>query len=200
MLYLTKLPIDASTAYREELKDDYALHRLIYSLFPLEKKVENPRILYADRGVERGVRQILVQSQIPPEGPKELKMSTLVIPDHFYSGGRYRFEAILNPVRKEAVTGKLAPVTGQLNVLEWFLGHMEKWGFSVNRNTLEAFVRSSRSFEKGGNACRFNRVLFRGTLAVTDREKFLKSSRDGIGRGKAFGFGLLQLRPVRAAE
>jgi len=167
MLYLTRLPIDALVARREGLKDDYALHRLIYSLFPLEKKAENPRILYADRGVEQGVRQILVQSQIPPEGPEALKMSTLVIPDHFYSGESYRFEAILNPVRKEAATGKLLPVTGQLNVLEWFLDHMAKWGFLADRNTLKAFVRNSRSFEKGG---------------------------------KAFGFGLLQLRPIRAAE
>ena len=124
MPYLTRLSIDAGTAYREGLKDDYAFHRLIYSLFPLEKKAENPRILYADRGVERGFRTIFVQSQIPPEGPEELKMSTLVIPDHFYSGDAYRFEAILNPVRKESATGKLLPVTGQLNVLEWFLDHM----------------------------------------------------------------------------
>ncbi len=197
MLYLTQLPIDAATARKECLKDDYALHRLVYSLFPLEKKTENPRILYADLGVERGMRKILIQSQIPPEGPAELEMRTLVIPDHFYSGNAYRFEAVLNPVRKESATGKLMAVTGQINVLEWFLNHTEKWGFAADRNTLEALVGASRSFEKGGNACRFNRVLFRGCLTVTDRETFLKSCRNGIGRGKAFGFGLLQLRPLR---
>jgi len=194
------LLIDAATARREGLKDDYSLHRLIYSLFPLEKKAENPRILYADGGVERGFRKVLVQSQIPPEGPETLKMSSIVIPDRFYSAESYRFEAVLNPVRKEAATGKLLPVTGQMNVLEWFLAHAEKWGFSADRNTLEAFVRSSRSFEKDGSTCRFNRVLFRGNLAVADREKFLTSCRNGIGRGKAFGFGLLQLRPIRSAE
>ncbi len=196
-MYLTKLLIDVATAYHKGLKDDYALHRLVYSLFPLEKKAENPRILYADRGNVRGKRLLLIQSQIPPEGLDALSMTTIAVPDHFFAGSAFRFEIILNPVKKDPESGKRIAVTGQLNVLNWFLDHMAKWGFAADRETLEAFVQSSRAFEKDGNACRFNKVLFRGTLTVSGREAFLRSCCDGIGHGKAFGFGLLQLRPVR---
>jgi CRISPR system Cascade subunit CasE len=40
---------------------------------------------------------------------------------------------------------------------------------------------------------RFGAVLFEGRLEVTDRELFLTALREGIGSGKAFGFGLLSV-------
>jgi CRISPR system Cascade subunit CasE len=43
----------------------------------------------------------------------------------------------------------------------------------------------------------FGSVLFNGRLEVTDRDRFLKTVECGIGSGKAFGFGLLSVLPVR---
>ncbi|MBM4326583.1 MAG: type I-E CRISPR-associated protein Cas6/Cse3/CasE [Deltaproteobacteria bacterium] len=40
-------------------------------------------------------------------------------------------------------------------------------------------------------------VLFDGLLRVTDTDAFLESLARGIGPGKAFGFGLLSIAPVR---
>ncbi|MPN58153.1 hypothetical protein SDC9_205854 [bioreactor metagenome] len=42
----------------------------------------------------------------------------------------------------------------------------------------------------------FNECTFTGVLEVVDRKSFIKSFCEGIGRGKAFGFGLLQLLPL----
>lgn len=39
-------------------------------------------------------------------------------------------------------------------------------------------------------------VQFRGTLEVTDREKFIETYQAGIGSAKGFGFGLLLLAPI----
>jgi CRISPR system Cascade subunit CasE len=36
-------------------------------------------------------------------------------------------------------------------------------------------------------------VLFNGTLAVTDPERFRAALATGIGSGKAYGFGLLSV-------
>jgi CRISPR system Cascade subunit CasE len=39
-------------------------------------------------------------------------------------------------------------------------------------------------------------VQFRGTLEVTDRERFVDTYQSGIGSAKGFGFGLLLLAPI----
>jgi CRISPR system Cascade subunit CasE len=44
---------------------------------------------------------------------------------------------------------------------------------------------------------RFGAVVFEGRLEVTDRATFLGTLRNGIGSGKAFGFGLLSVASVR---
>jgi len=40
-------------------------------------------------------------------------------------------------------------------------------------------------------------VLFEGHLLVTDADRLRETLRAGIGSGKAFGFGLLSVMPVR---
>ncbi len=43
---------------------------------------------------------------------------------------------------------------------------------------------------------RFGSVLFEGRLRITDAGLFRTALGDGIGRGKAYGFGLLSVRPA----
>ena len=43
----------------------------------------------------------------------------------------------------------------------------------------------------------FGAATFEGILEVTDAEKFRQSLKQGIGTGKAYGFGLLSVAPVR---
>jgi CRISPR system Cascade subunit CasE len=42
-------------------------------------------------------------------------------------------------------------------------------------------------------------TLFEGVLKVTDVTKFATTLKDGIGRGKAYGCGLLSLAPLEHA-
>ena len=51
-------------------------------------------------------------------------------------------------------------------------------------------------FRKKGKSGYHGGVQFRGTLEVTDREKFIETYQSGIGSAKGFGFGLLLLAPV----
>jgi CRISPR system Cascade subunit CasE len=45
----------------------------------------------------------------------------------------------------------------------------------------------------------FGCVLFEGRLTVTDADVFRRTLADGVGRGKAYGFGLLSVAPARTA-
>lgn len=40
-------------------------------------------------------------------------------------------------------------------------------------------------------------VVFEGHLTINDREKFIETLQNGIGPGKAYGFGLLSVAPLR---
>ena len=195
MIYLTKLFLDPQICYREKLRDAYSLHKLVYSCFP---KTEKPqRFLYVDKGSLRGGRQILLLSDRLPVLPDDLESATTELTDHFFSFPTYRFEVVLNPVRREHKTGKRCPVTGQLNLLQWFLSKGSQLGFEADPNVLEAQSLPTVTFRKGENICTFNAVKFRGGLKVTDQERFRNTVATGIGHGKAFGFGLLQLVPVQ---
>ena len=193
-MFLSEVILDASFCYQQQVKDDYSLHRVVYGFFP--KSENSVRPLYADCGATPAGRKVLLLSKEEPQLPENVKSSTKIITDNFWDGRFYRFEIDLNPVRKNVQTRKREAIIGQLNLLEWFLAQAPKWGFEPDRNTLEVAVHNTKVFTKSGGQCRFNNVFFRGKLQVTDREKFRQSARNGIGHGKAFGFGLLRLQLI----
>lgn len=197
MHYLTKLFLDAAALRKGNIRDDYSIHRLVYSLFPLEQ--ERSRFLYADKGSVRGGRLLLVLSEKEPNVPEYVTSATTIISENFFRFSDYRFEIDLNPVKKEKESGKRRAVTGQLDLLNWFIAHSEKWGFQADARSLEVSIKPVRQFSKDGTVCTFNHAFFRGSLHVTDQEKFRESFLAGLGHGKAFGFGLLQLRPISNA-
>ena len=197
MHYLTKLFLDAAALRKGNIRDDYSIHRLVYSLFPLEQ--ERSRFLYADKGSVRGGRLLLVLSEKEPNVPEYVTSATTIISENFFRFSDYRFEIDLNPVKKEKESGKRRAVTGQLDLLNWFIAHSEKWGFQADARSLEVSIKPVRQFSKDGTVCTFNHAFFRGRLHVTDQEKFRESFFAGLGHGKAFGFGLLQLLPVSTA-
>ena len=197
MHYLTKLFLDAAALRKGNIRDDYSIHRLVYSLFPLEQ--ERSRFLYADKGSVRGGRLLLVLSEKEPNVPEYVTSATTIISENFFRFSDYRFEIDLNPVKKEKESGKRRAVTGQLDLLNWFIAHSGKWGFQADARSLEVSIKPVRQFSKDGTVCTFNHAFFRGRLHVTDQEKFRGSFFAGLGHGKAFGFGLLQLLPISNA-
>ena len=43
---------------------------------------------------------------------------------------------------------------------------------------------------------KLNKVVYEGKLKIKDREKFIKVLKEGIGREKAYGFGMMTVIPV----
>ena len=195
MMYLTKIRLDAAVCRRENLRDAYALHSMVYSFFPKEKKAG--RFLYADLGPASGGRSLLILSAILPELPDTSPAMSTELSDNFFQFAEYRFKILINPVRRDPESRKRLPVTGSLPLLQWFAAHAPKWGFEADPEKLEVRALSSVSFPKKDAECRFHRVEFRGILKVTDPPLFRQHVENGIGHGKAFGFGLLQLVPVQ---
>ena len=192
MMFLSEIQLNLSDMRRERISDDYSIHRFVYSLFPVRNT--SRRILYADLGAVPGGRTVLVLSDEEPQPGGSVQARTRIVSDDFLSFSDYRFLVSMNPVRKDPESGSRRPVLDRLD--DWFCARAPKWGFEVNRTYLEIFVRPARTFLKNGAPATFHHVDFSGRLHVTDPALFRRSFAAGLGHGKAFGFGLLQLSPV----
>lgn len=130
-----------------------------------------------------------------------------------------------NPTRKTGTASKEVRLAGMKNngkrkfinktneQLHWLAQKGEKGGFkllSVQIN-LEVYdvdtrpdlrVKGKKSIEnqngeKVKQEMNFGAVVFQGHLQITDKVEFLKTLTNGIGSGKAYGFGLLSIAPPR---
>ena len=77
---------------------------------------------------------------------------------------------------------------------KWLLDRCEKNGFLIKEEEFDVFESKQQRFYKGAerkNPVTLLAVTYEGILKVTDAEKFQKVLLEGIGRGKAYGMGML---------
>jgi CRISPR system Cascade subunit CasE len=168
---------------------------MVYSLFP---KTEASRdFLFVDKGGNFNERQILILSKRLPKKPDCGTIESKNIPESFLNQDHYGFEIYLNPTKREKNGGKIVPIMGRGNLFEWFCSKSESWGFVTERESLQIQSTGVQTFDKQNGQVTQNEVNFIGKLRVSDRTLFIKSFEQGIGRGKSFGFGLLQIIPLQ---
>ena len=87
---------------------------------------------------------------------------------------------------------------GREAIVQWFTERaMGSWGFHVRPSTLQIDSINVLAFEdKAKRKVTLAQAQVQGVLEVTDRQLFIQSFCQGIGRGRAFGCGLLQIVPV----
>jgi CRISPR system Cascade subunit CasE len=187
------------------VKDAYGIHRIVYGLFEPVRDLESSAgraassgILYSDRGMKKGWREIIVFSDRRPQQPNNGKLDALreitsELLEKLLGYSIYRFEITLNPVKREISSGKLVPLRTREAVAEWFAAKAPGWGFGVPH--LEVKSIDVLQFEKKGQQVTLGRATLIGLLNVSDRELFAHSFAHGIGRAKAFGCGLLLIEP-----
>jgi len=189
------------------ITDPYSLHRVVYSLYPDMRDAAAKRgstasgILYADKGGDCLERRILLLSDRPPADQLpggHGRVESRPLPDHFLDHDHYRFQVIVNPTRRDNASRKLLPVKGRSEIAQWFQDRSRSnWGFEVIPQTLQVErVEVLRFQDKQDHPVTQAQAHLQGLLTVRDRDQFQASFRQGIGRGRAFGCGLLQIVPV----
>lgn len=191
----TMLNLSRTDCQSLKVKDSYSLHRIVYSLFPSENG-KGRDFLFADKGGDFHGRKILILSKRKPIPPDFGEIDSREVPESFLEFDHYGFEVILNPTRRDSETGKIAAVRGRENLLEWFVEKTPRFGFKVFPESLQVKHTGVLTYKKNGTTRTHNTATFVGKLHVTDRQAFIKSFEEGIGRAKSFGFGLLQIVPI----
>lgn len=114
-------------------------------------------------------------------------------------GTRWRFRLAANPVKNvKDVPGGRGTVRNHVTVEQqeqWLAERAPKHGFALEPAAFRVVDARWIAFDKAadGNPVRIHAVTFEGLLRVTDAALFREALTRGIGRGKAYGLGLLTL-------
>ena len=188
------------------ITDDYSLHRVVYSLFEdrrteAEKNASVPSgFLYADKGGDSTGRLILLLSDREPRIPEHGTLESKTVDEKFLLYDRYRFEILINPTRRDNKSRKIIALRDRDEIARWFIDKAPaSWGFTVNPVTLQLKALQVKQFVKQTHSVTHGGAEIAGELEVVDRSLFIKSFQHGIGRGRAFGFGLLQIAPLKSS-
>lgn len=205
-LYASILHLDRRAVKKLKITDPYSLHRVVYSLFEdtrseKEKMISTASgIVYADQGGDFTSRRILLLSNRIPDATVNGdlgRVETKKIPQDFLGAKQYRFKTMVNPTYRANISRKLIPIKNRKAIGTWFCQRAPKsWGFDVCKENLQVERVEVLSFKgKKQHQITISRATIQGVLRVTDRARFIQSFSQGIGRGRAFGCGLLQLVP-----
>lgn len=207
VLFASVLHLSRHDCQALRLTDPYSLHRVVYSLFPdvrsgADKQAsEASGIQFADLGGDARGRKVLLLSDRPPAANVDGQygeVNSRPLPAGFLGHRLYRFRVVINPTRRDNASKKLLPVKGREAIADWFMARAEaSWGFIADPAALQVErVEVLRFKEKAQRDVTLAQAHITGVLRVADAETFRHSVANGIGRGRAFGCGLLQLAPI----
>lgn len=197
----------------------YRTHQQLWRLFPKDQDA-NRDFLYRydlDRG---GPRFYVVSMRLPQSRQGWLVESRSYAPI-LKSGQRLFFNLRANPIvtkRDEAdkrhrhdvvmaykkehpdwhrhfTNGQLMEKVG----LDWLETRAESNGFRFDRTAVRVEAYRKHRFNKNkaqGKPISVNTLDFQGLLEVVDPDNFKRALYNGIGRGKAFGCGLMLVKPA----
>ncbi|MEV7783161.1 type I-E CRISPR-associated protein Cas6/Cse3/CasE [Kitasatospora sp. NPDC088351] len=211
-LWLTRiLPDQRSRDARRDGTSAVDLHHRLMSLFPDNIPAPAPRrelgVLFRSDTAGSG-HQILLQSALPPDltrlpagyGSAATKSLTPLL-DALRPGLAVRYRIAANPIRKPGRTTRdlyglsaVVPLRGAA-ADDWWTRQADAAGLHVNTlhsTPLDAACGARRSDQR---PIKHDRVLFEGTALIADTERLRTRLTAGIGKGKAYGCGLLSIAP-----
>lgn len=195
VLHLSRGDIQKIKGRNARVFDTYTIHKLVYSLFPKEDG-EARSFLFAYKGGDFNEERFLILSKNYPVQPEIGTIESKEIPKTFLEQEYYGFEVIINPVKRNGKTKKIIPIRGREEIMSWFIEKSGSYGFEVMPESLSVSDTHVLQFTKDNKNVVLGKAKCVGRLRVTNRELFIKAFENGLGKGKAFGFGLLQIIPL----
>ena len=119
--------------------------------------------------------------------------------DRVTDGSTWRFRLTANPTRSINIPGERGKVKACVTVddqKQWLVRKSEDNGFAVEYYGFDVVHSHWYKFQKGNDRNRtvtLRGITYEGILTVTDKEKFKEALTRGIGRGKAYGMGLMTI-------
>lgn len=113
--------------------------------------------------------------------------------DGLSAGDEFFFRCSINPVKRQKSSGKLVPLIRE-DAVDWLLARTSANGMRVDADSLRKVSEETDRFRKtNGESVTLRRTTFEGRCVITDPAKARLALVTGVGRGKAYGCGLITL-------
>ena len=205
-MYMTRLELDRTKrATILALSSPNKLHGAIESGFPGERRRRLWRIDELNGRcflliVSEDEPQLAAAAmQFAPEGTSWETRNYDAFLERIALQSRWHFRLAANPTisspRGEGQRGKVYAHVTVHQQKEWLLSRTEKHGFSLAEDDFDVTKRGTMSFNRGASRqlVTLGFCVFEGLLTVTDANLFRQALTQGIGRGKAYGLGLITI-------
>ncbi|MDD5922747.1 MAG: type I-E CRISPR-associated protein Cas6/Cse3/CasE [Eubacteriales bacterium] len=209
-MYLSRVEIDSEN--RKKIKDLShlgAYHSWVENSFPeeIQQKTRSRKLWRIDP--LRGKKYLLLVSENKPDlallerygvpGSAQTKSYDRFL-NSIKKDGLYRFRVTLNPVvslsQGVGIRGKVVPEITATQQLHYLESRADRLGFELIPDKYQIVERGWIPFRKQGQKMiRLSKATYEGKLRVIDPETFRRTLVSGIGKKKAYGFGLMTVIP-----
>lgn len=209
MYYISRVEIDTGNRRKiSELTHLGAYHNWVEKSFPEEFAAgERSRKLWRVDQL-KGRSYLLIVSQGEPDmtqleaygvpGTGQCKTYDAFL-QRLTHGQKMSFRLTANPARaakQEAQRGKVCPHTTVEKQLEYLEERAERLGFSLVDYDYQIVQRDFPILrKKGGKSIKLARATYEGSLIIENAEIFRKTLTEGVGKEKAYGFGMMTVVP-----
>lgn len=193
-LFLSLLTIKLRDRLKARLTDEYAIHQLVYRMFPYEA---SRQFLYRLDYDTLGTLSITIQSSVKPEDIGIGRLEIKRVPVVFLHQEKYYFRVRFSPIAKS--NGKVIRVNSRTDsAIRWLVSRSDRFGVEFDESSMDKELSSIMNMHgKNGNVITISSVDISGILMVKDKMKFAETVYHGIGPYKGFGLGLMQLKPIK---
>lgn len=212
-MYLSKITLHTSVLAPAQLlqmveRGEYAMHQWLWELFP---GMAERTFLYRREELQ-GAFRFYVLSQSEPKSHTFFTLETRPFLPQLVAGQRLSFNLRANPVvcksgkRHDLLMDVKHQLRGQLDpravwphqeqaARDWLARQGEQSGFSLEDVAVGVYRQQQMIGGKSKSFIRFSSVDYTGVLVVNDPTCLLGRLAQGFGKSRAFGCGLMLIKP-----
>ncbi|MGP1616436.1 type I-E CRISPR-associated protein Cas6/Cse3/CasE [Peptostreptococcus stomatis] len=210
-MYISRVEVDVKNRKKiKNLSHVAAYHSWVEDSFPKEKKLENrTRKLWRVDTLNNKTYLILVSQEKPNfsclekygvEGTAESKQYDTFL-NSIKNGDRYRFRITLNPVISLSQgSGNKSLIKPHVTIeyqRKYLIDRSIKNGFELDENEFSIVERGYENFYKSGQKkVRLVKATYEGILTVKSADLLKDVLTKGMGKKRAYGFGLMTVIPM----
>ena len=213
-MYLSKITLYTSGLAPSRLlqlvnRGEYVMHQWLWDLFPGQQQRQ---FLYRREELHGAFRFFVLSHQAPAQNDIFAVETRAFTPD-LASGQQLRFSLRANPTvckaekRHDLLMETKYRLRDKVEASEiwshqqqaaqaWLARQGEQSGFELEQVIVDAYCQQIIRKEKS-RVIQFSSVDYCGVLTVTEPARFLRQLALGYGKSRAFGCGLMLIRPER---
>ena len=211
-MYISRVEIDMNNRRKvKNLTHVGAFHDWVERSFPneIEKQIRTRKLWRIDtlQGknylviISSGKPDLLLLEKYGVEGSAQTKLYDNCL-NTLKKGNRMKFRVALNPVislpsSDNKKRGIVKPHVTSEYQMKYLKDRSEKNGFLLDEAEFLIVERGYEVFKKSNpKPIRLIKTVYEGTLTISDVDRFRKVLTEGIGKKKAYGFGLMTVIPA----